>query len=77
MAVLDSVVCLPKQQCILGNLLKNKDKTNSSGKKDDLNIWRLYGGNARGICVVFLISNHQQKLSVLKSKNSNIVAKEE
>lgn len=45
-------------------LIENKDKTNSSGKKDDLNMWRLYGGNARGICMVFSFNSQQN--SVLK-----------
>ena len=45
-------------------LIENKDKTNSSGKKDDLNMWRLYGGNARDICMVFSFKSQQN--SVLK-----------
>ena len=54
-------------------LIENKDKTNSSGKKDDLNMWRLYGGNARGICMVFSFNSQQN--SVLKK--IQYVAKED
>lgn len=54
-------------------LVENKDKTISSGKKDDLNMWRLYGGNARGICMVFSFKSQQN--SVLKK--IQYVAKED
>lgn len=34
-------------------LANRKFITSFSGKKDDLNMWRLYGDNARGVCLVF------------------------
>ena len=45
-------------------LANRKFITSFSGKKDDLNMWRLYGDNARGICMVFSFKSQQN--SVLK-----------
>ena len=40
-------------------LANRKFITSFSGKKDDLNMWRLYGDNARGVCLVFSPKSQQ------------------
>ena len=40
-------------------LANRKFITSFSGKKDDLNMWRLYGDNARGVCLVFSPNSQQ------------------
>lgn len=48
-------------------LANRKFITSFSGKKDDLNMWRLYGDNARGVCLVFSLKS-QQDSSLRKIK---------